>query len=80
MHTTKHGARTSVIGVASHHHKAAIIPRDIRRSASGVRREIGSILRAGTVDYPFVGVLPRCRIALLRAMPCGSFTIAVIKL
>jgi hypothetical protein len=28
---------------------AAIALSDIRRSASGVRREIGSILRAGTV-------------------------------
>ena len=41
------GARGSVIGVASHHQSAAIEPRDIRRSASGVRREIGFILRAG---------------------------------
>ena len=39
-----------VIGVASHHHTAAIAPRDISRSASGVRREISSILRAGIVD------------------------------
>jgi hypothetical protein len=38
------------MGVAIHHHAAAIAPRDIRRSASGVRREIGSILRAMIVD------------------------------
>jgi hypothetical protein len=38
------------MGVASHHHTAAIALKDIRRSASGVRREIGSILRAGIVD------------------------------
>ena len=43
-------ARAKVIGVASHHHTAAIVPREIRKSASGVRREIGSILRAGLVD------------------------------
>jgi hypothetical protein len=35
--------------VAAHHHRAAIIASDERRSASGVRREIGSILRAGPV-------------------------------
>jgi len=34
------GARAKWIGVASHHHTAAIVPRDIRRSASGVRSEI----------------------------------------
>jgi hypothetical protein len=39
-----------MMGVASHHHTAAIEPRDIRRSASGVRREIGCILRAEIVD------------------------------
>jgi hypothetical protein len=66
--------------VASHHQRAAIIPSDDRRSASGVRREIGSILRAGTVDYPFVGVLPRCTITLFRLVACGSFTTALIKL
>ena len=67
------GARASVIGVASHHQRAAIIPSDDRRSASGVRREIGSILRAGTVDYPFIGVLPRCSIALLPPHPLRQF-------
>jgi hypothetical protein len=66
--------------VASHHQRAAIIPSDERRSANGVRREIGSILRAGTVDYPFVGVLPRWSIALLPLIPCGSFTTPAIKL
>jgi hypothetical protein len=44
------GARASATGVASHHHAAAIAPTDNRRSASGVRKEIGSILRAGDVD------------------------------
>jgi hypothetical protein len=44
------GARDSLTGVASHHHTAAIAPRDMRRSASGVRKEIGYILRAGIVD------------------------------
>jgi hypothetical protein len=38
------------MGVASHHHTAAIAPKDMSRSASGVRKEIGSILQAGTVD------------------------------
>jgi hypothetical protein len=66
--------------VASHHQRPAIIPSDERRSASGVRKEIGSILRAGPVDYPFIGVLPRCRMALLPLIPCGSFTTAMIKL
>jgi hypothetical protein len=45
--------------VASHHQVAAIADSDIRRSASGVRREIGSILRAGIVDYPVTSRLPR---------------------
>jgi hypothetical protein len=36
--------------VASHHHTAPIVAREIRRSASGVRSEIGSILQATTVD------------------------------
>jgi hypothetical protein len=44
------GARTNDIGMASHHHTATIALREIRRSASGVRSEIGSILRAGIVD------------------------------
>src|SRR3954464_11661950 len=39
------GARVSVTGMASHHHTAAIVLKDSRRSASGVRREIGSVLR-----------------------------------
>jgi hypothetical protein len=69
-----------VIGVASHHHTAAIALSEIRRSASGVRKEIGSILRAGTVDYPFIGVLPRCTVPLFRRGACGSFTTAMIKL
>src|SRR3954452_23341273 len=30
--------------MASHHHTAAIVLKDTRRSASGVRREIGSVL------------------------------------
>jgi hypothetical protein len=48
--------------------------------APAAYEEKSAILRAGTVDDPFVGVLPRCRIALLRAIPCVSFTIVVIKL
>jgi hypothetical protein len=39
-----------MIGVASHHHTATITPREINRSASGVRKEIGSVLREGFVD------------------------------
>jgi hypothetical protein len=66
--------------VASHHQRPAIIPSDERRSASGVRREIGSILRAGTVDYPFISVLPRCTVPLFRRAACGSFTTTMIKL
>src|SRR4051812_45817837 len=38
------GARVSVTGMASHHHTAAIVLKDTRRSVSGVRREIGSVL------------------------------------
>jgi len=38
------GARASVIGVANHHHKPAMANRESGRSASGVRKEIGSIL------------------------------------
>jgi hypothetical protein len=34
-----------VTGVANHHQTAAIVLRDIRRSASGVRKEIGFILQ-----------------------------------
>jgi hypothetical protein len=49
--------------MASHHHIAAIAPKDIRRSASGVRREISSVLRVGIVDWRtpafFIGVPPR---------------------
>jgi hypothetical protein len=52
--------------VASHHQVAAIADRDSRRSASGVRREIGSILRAGTVDYPLASRLPRAGYAQSR--------------
>jgi hypothetical protein len=36
--------------MASHHHAAAIVLRDTRRSASGVRREIGSVLLRRPVD------------------------------
>ena len=43
------GARAKMVGMASHHHTAAIAPKDIR-SASGVRREISSVLRVGIVD------------------------------
>src|SRR3954467_4193864 len=34
--------------MASHHHTAAIALRQMRRSASGVRKEIGPILQAGS--------------------------------
>src|SRR5882757_1859677 len=34
------GARAKLIGMASHHHAAAIAPRDMMRSARGVRSEI----------------------------------------
>jgi hypothetical protein len=47
------GARESAIGVASHHHTAAIKPSDIKRSASGARREISSILQYGDSEVPF---------------------------
>src|SRR4029077_15997407 len=46
------GARGKLVGMASHHHAAAIAARDIRRSASGVRREISSALRALIVCRP----------------------------
>jgi hypothetical protein len=36
--------------MASHHHAAAIAAREIRRNASGVRREISSVLRVRVVD------------------------------
>jgi hypothetical protein len=36
--------------MASHHHAEAIAARDIRRSASGVRRKISSVLRVRIVD------------------------------
>jgi hypothetical protein len=36
--------------------------------------------RAGTVDYPTIGVLPRCTVALIRRVTCGSFTTTMIKL
>jgi hypothetical protein len=39
------GASAILIGVANHDQTAAIILRDVRRSASGVRRAIGPILR-----------------------------------
>jgi hypothetical protein len=47
--------------VASHHHTAAIAPSEIRKSASGVRKEIGSILRAGLVDYRLTRRMPSAR-------------------
>ena len=46
------GACASEIGVASHHHTAAIELKDNMRSASGVRKEIGSILYCGDVSVP----------------------------
>jgi hypothetical protein len=36
--------------MASHHHTEAIVLRDTRSSASGVRREIGSVLLNEPVD------------------------------
>jgi hypothetical protein len=39
------GACASVTGLASHHQTEAMIVRDIRRSASGARTAIGSILQ-----------------------------------
>jgi hypothetical protein len=56
--------------VANHHHTAAIALRDMSRSASGVRSEIGSILRAG--DRRLAGHRPSaksriCAIEVLRA-------------
>src|SRR5215813_8696196 len=48
-----------MIGVANHHHTAAIAPNDMSNSASGVRRVIGSVLREGSVDYLLAGGLPR---------------------
>jgi len=36
------GARTRLGDMPSHHHAAAIAPKDIRRSVSGVRRETSS--------------------------------------
>ena len=63
------GARDSVIGVASHHHTATIALRETSRSASGVRKEIGSVLQASSSIslLPVVcqgrqisGPLPRC--------------------
>jgi hypothetical protein len=53
------GARARVIGVANHHHTAAIAPNDKSNSASGVRKEIGSVLREGSVDYLLASHLPR---------------------
>ena len=50
--------RDNVTGVAIHHHAAKIKPSDTGRSASGVRREIGSVLHEGHVDYPLARDLP----------------------
>ena len=40
------GASAKVTGVANHHQTAAIVLKDIRRSVSGVRKEIGWSSRA----------------------------------
>ena len=44
------GARANFVDMAIHHHTAAITLKDIRISASGVRREINSVLRVRIVD------------------------------
>jgi hypothetical protein len=41
-----------LIGMASHHHTAAIAPRDIARSARGVRSEIVRSSKVAIVDQP----------------------------
>jgi hypothetical protein len=46
------GARANLIGMASHHHAAAIAVKDIRTSANGVRSEISFVLRALIVCRP----------------------------
>jgi hypothetical protein len=51
--------------MASHHHTAAIAPRDTRRSARGVRSEIVSVLQAGIVDQPACSPVLREAKALL---------------
>jgi hypothetical protein len=46
------GARAKLIGMASHHHTAAIAPRDMARSARGVRREMVRFSKVTIVDQP----------------------------
>jgi hypothetical protein len=45
LFTASIGARASVTGSASHHQAEAMIVREMRRSASGARTAIGSILQ-----------------------------------
>src|SRR5436309_11762809 len=71
------GARASVIGVASHHHTAAIVQRETSRSASGVRSEIGSVLREGSVDYLLARHLPRGDGEMDPSLPPGNWPAAV---
>jgi len=71
------GARAKLIGIASHHHPAAIAPREIRRSASGVRSEISFVIRAGIVDW--LETVPRFldkkKSASARMLTCESWNI-----
>jgi hypothetical protein len=45
------GARAKLTGIPSHHHTAAIAPRDIRKSISGMLRETSSVLLAGMIRW-----------------------------
>src|ERR1700751_4675408 len=45
------GARAKLVGMPSHHHAAAIAPRDIRKSISGMWRETSSVLLAGMIRW-----------------------------
>jgi hypothetical protein len=40
------GARGKLIGMASHHHTVAIVPKDNKRSINGVRKETGRSQKA----------------------------------
>jgi hypothetical protein len=74
------GARTNWIGVANHHHTAAIALRDMRRSASGVRSEIGSILLAGTVELAGHRPSAKSRIGAFKGAAAGRLYHNAIKL
>jgi hypothetical protein len=45
------GARAKLTGMPSHHHTAAIAPKDIRKSISGTRRETGSPCRNDSLGF-----------------------------